>query len=43
MKTAASAFPRLVADAKEDWNFFALDGQPAAGLPRIFDHVLFEL
>jgi hypothetical protein len=35
--------PRLVADTKEDWNFFALDGQPASGLPKIFDHVLFEL
>ncbi|MCX5797912.1 MAG: alpha-amylase family glycosyl hydrolase [Elusimicrobia bacterium] len=35
--------PRLVADAKEDWNFFALDGQAAAGVPKIFDHVLFEL
>jgi glycosidase len=35
--------PRAIADAKEDWNFFALDGQPAAGLPKIFDHVLFEL
>ncbi len=35
--------PRAVADRKEDWNFFVLDGEPAAGLPKIFDHVLFEL
>jgi glycosidase len=35
--------PRAVSDEKEDWSFFTLDGRPGADLPRIFDHVLFEL
>ncbi|MDD5627994.1 MAG: alpha-amylase family glycosyl hydrolase [Elusimicrobia bacterium] len=35
--------PRAIGDKKEDWSFFALDGQPGADLPKIFDHVLFEL
>jgi len=35
--------PRAVSDRKEDWNFFVLDNEPATDVPKIFDHVLFEL
>lgn len=35
--------PRGISGAKEDWNFYTVDGSPPQGLPKIFDTVMVTL